>query len=227
MSEFQSWRWSALAVALGLSVTAAQAEMITPESIPNPPSAVGSANGTPISMNNIVISQYAGLGMNFNGPAITSLNGVPVWVAVNFPAGVNVGPTVDYANSLGQYVSVGGSFVVPGTSQPLSPSSVTFDLIGNPGTPKFNVGGYNGMPLSITPVLQSTPGADGGQLWTVTGTGIYSVYVSSTANNSPWGVSEVSFTTASAPEPSSLVLAGLGALGLATRFGWRRVRTAT
>lgn len=222
MSVFWSCRWSALAVVFGVTLSAARAEMITPDSIPNPPNAVGSASGTPISMNNMVTTQYAGLGMNFNDPVITSLKGVPVWVSVNYPAGVNVGPTVDYALS-----SVGGSFQVPGTTKGIHPSSVTFDLIGNPGTPKFLVGGDIGLPLNITPVSQSTPGPDGGHLWTVTGPGIYSVYVSSTANNSPWGVSEVSFTPATAPEPSSLVLAALGTLGLAARFGWRRLRRVT
>jgi hypothetical protein len=44
------------------------------------------------------------------------------------------------------------------------------------------------------------------------------------AINPAWGVAEVSFKLDHAPEPSSLVLAGLGALGLSARFGWRRTR---
>lgn len=222
MQAFWSWRSSVLAVFFGFTVPAAQAGMITitPDSIPNPPQAVSSANGTPVSPNNFVISQYARLGMNFNAPAITSLNGVSVWVPVNSPAGTG-GSIIDYATS-----SIGGSFVWPGTSKALSPSSVTLDIIGDPSSLRFQAGSFNGMPLNITPVLQSTPGPDGGQRWRVTGSGIYSIYVSSSGANSPWGISEVSLTTASTPEPSSLVLAGLRALGLATCSGWRRMRRA-
>jgi hypothetical protein len=216
MQVLRNWRWNALTVLFIFSTQAARAGMITPDSIPNPPSAVSSVNGTPVSLSNVVISQYAGLGMNLNAPAITRLNGVPVWVPVNFPAGTG-GSVIDYATS-----SVGGSFVFPGTSKALSPSSVSLDIIGNPGTPKFLVGGFNGMPLNIAPALQNTPGPDGGQIWNVSGAGIYSIYVSSSGTDSPWGVSEVSFKAASTPEPSTLVLAGLGALGLATRLRWRR-----
>lgn len=218
MQQFRNWRWSVLTVAFGLASPATRAEMITPDSIPNPPSAVASAQGTPVSLSNVVMSQYAGLGMNFNAPAITSLNGVPVWVPVNFPAGSG-GATIDYGMS-----SVGGSFVLPGTSKAFSPYSVTLDIVGHLGAPRFSVGGYNGMPLNITPVLQNTLGPDGGQMWRVSGSGIYSVYVSSTGSDSPWGVSEVSFSPAAASEPSTFILAGLGALGLAARLGWRRSR---
>jgi hypothetical protein len=80
MQVFRSWRWSALAVAFGLTTPAARAGMITPDSIPGPPSAVASDQGTPVYFSNVVTSQYKGLGLNFSsGAAITNLNGTSVW----------------------------------------------------------------------------------------------------------------------------------------------------
>src|SRR5579884_1839850 len=59
MQVFRSWHWSVLAVTFGFTTQAAQAGMITPDSIPNPPSAVDSANGTPVFSNNLVTTQYS------------------------------------------------------------------------------------------------------------------------------------------------------------------------
>ncbi len=223
MQVFRSQRWSALAVLFVFAAPAARAGMIIPDSIPNPPNAVGSANGTPISTSNIVVRQYAGLGLNFNAAAITSLNGVPVWAPVSIDAGTR-GGAINYATS------VGGIFVVPGSSNPTSVSSLSVKFLGNLSL-SMSVYGLNGMALNINPAIRNIMG---GQIWTFTGTNISSFYATQVPPpgygqpavwaNPEWGVAEVSFTPASTPEPSSLVLAGLGALGLATRLGWRRSR---
>lgn len=220
MSAFRSWRWSALAIAVGLVTSTARAEMITPDSISNPPSAVSSANGTAVSTSNLVSTQYAGVGLNFGGAeAITKLNGVSVWAPVGGVVGSSAG-AINYA------WGVAGSFQVPGLSNQMTVSSLSVDIIGVSGTPLLELNGLNGQPLNIVPVLQNTPRADGGQVWTFTGAGIHSFSVAASGStDGPWGVSAVSFTPATAPEPSSIVLAGLGVLGLAARFARRRDRT--
>jgi hypothetical protein len=86
------------------------------------------------------------------------------------------------------------------------------------------------IPASI--MVASEP--NGGKLYTFQpGSGItsFSVFApvldpqpGAPAPNPAWGVAEVSFTLAHAPEPSSLLLAGLGVLGVAARFSWRRNR---
>lgn len=230
--------WFALTFVIGFAAPAARAEMITPDSIPNPPSAVGSANGTLVSMNNLVANQYVGLGLSFNygGTAITSLNGIPVWAPVQ--ASGNVidlpSPPANYPwGNINYYTRwYGGSLNSLVSGNPVTVSSLTVETLGHP---MLSVYGRNGLPLNITPVLQSRPGPNGGQEWTFTGSGIWSFsalmvpppVVSGMGNsfNPAWGIASVSFTmpAGQTPEPSSLVLAGLGALGVAARFGWRRV----
>ena len=220
MHVFWSGRWSALVVAFGLVAQAAHADLITPDSIPNPPTPVASAQGTPLFANNVVLpTQYAAVGLDFSrATAITRLNGVSVWA----PIGVAVGgatAVIDYVHTLS------GSMVTRGSVNSRTVSSLSIDIVGLAGTPSLGVYGLNGQPLNIIPVLQSKPGPDGGQVWTFTGSGLSAFWVEPPAqSNSAWGISEVSFTTASTPEPSSFLLAGLGALGMTARFGWRRVR---
>ncbi len=118
----------------------------------------------------------------------------------------------------------GASFVQPGTQTPTTVSSVTLEILGRPVTADFfNTHGQ----LLGTASLGST-GPHGGHLYTFTGPGIssFSVFAPvidpppgaaspTLAINPAWGVAEVSFTPAHAPEPSSFILAGLGALGVA------------
>lgn len=83
MHILKNLRWFALAAAFGFAASAAQAEWITPNSIANPPAAVASANGTPVYANNLVNTQYVGLGLGFSSwTANTHLNGVAVWAPV-------------------------------------------------------------------------------------------------------------------------------------------------
>src|SRR5262249_51474719 len=96
MPRLRSWPWSALAIAFGVVAPATRAEMITPDSIPHPPSAVGSAGGTPVYSSNLVTTQYAGLGLNFDVAAITRLNGVSVWAPIGVAVGGFAG-AIDYA----------------------------------------------------------------------------------------------------------------------------------
>jgi hypothetical protein len=114
---------------------------------------------------------------------------------------------------------------------PLS-TPTTLETIG--GQPQLFVYGRNGQLLNLPPILQNRAGPHGGELWTFTGSGIASFSGFTSPIDSmgqgngplpnPWGIAEVSFTPASTPEPTSLFLAGLGALGLAARLGWRRIR---
>ena len=236
--------WFALAVAFGLATSAARAEMITPNSIHNPPGAVGSANGTPVYASNLVNSQYMGLGLGFvnNWTAITSLNGVPVWAPVgaivNPDVRISGGPPVNFPVGAINYSSswYGASLNSFVTRNPITVSSLTVETVGNLGFLSLGVFGRNGLPLNIVPVVQSVPGSNGEEIWRFTGSGIYGIYaaippgtaVPAHETDSAWGVASVSFTppTGQTPEPSSLVLAGLGALGLAVRFGWRQLRMA-
>lgn len=238
MHSTKSPRWFALAVVFGFTVSAARAEMITPDSIPNPPSAVGSANLTRIYSNsNLVTTQYAGQGLNFNSQnfslmAITRLNGVTVWAPATLVANPLFlkNPPIGMIYYSGEWGKV--SFVLPGTRTPAETSSVTLDIIGRGVSVNF-FNSHSGWLGSAT--VEGT-GPHGGQLYTFTGSEINSFTVSApvldpTRNarqpNPAWGVAEITFAPLHAPEPSSLVLAGLGALALATRCGWRRRRLAS
>jgi hypothetical protein len=242
MNAHNLGRWAALVAILTMAAET-RADMITPDSIAHPPGVVGWANGTSVYANNLVTSQYAGLGLNFTArAAITSLNGVNVWAPTEpllqpLIRTVPGGPPppfpvarISYNGSWG-----GASFVQLGTQTPTTVSSVTLEILGRPVTVDlFNAQGQLMGAASLVGM-----GLHGGQLYTFTGSGIssFSVFAPvidpppgaaspNMAINPAWGVAEASFTPAHAPEPSGLILAGLGALGVAARFGWRRVRIA-
>src|SRR5581483_11884042 len=83
MHAFRCWRWGALTVLFVFAAPAAQAEWITPDSIPNPPSAVGSAAGTYVYSSNLANEQYARVGVTFPGLlAITHQDGTSVWAPI-------------------------------------------------------------------------------------------------------------------------------------------------
>jgi hypothetical protein len=230
-------------VAILTVATEARADIITPDSIAHPPGPVRWTNGTPVYANNLVTSQYAGLGLNFTASAaITSLNGVNVWAPTQpllqpLIRTVPGGPPLPFPVARISYNGPwdGANFLQPGTHTLTTVSSVTLEILGRPvGVDLFNAQGQ----LMGAASLGGT-GLHGGRLYTFTGSGIssFSVFAPvidpppgaaspTMAINPAWGVAEVSFTPAHAPEPSSLILAGLGALGVVGRFGWRRFRMA-
>jgi hypothetical protein len=228
MHPTKSRYWFTLATALVFAASAARAEWITPDSISNPPGAVGSANGTAVPVGNLVSTQYTGLGLNFTAAAITHLNGVNVWAPVPTfaePAvGVVGGPP---ASSPPPYIwygpwMPGGNFVVPGTLKPTSVYSMTLEIMGAP----VSVDAWTSRGQALGSVGPDRIGPHGGNLYTISGGGISSFDVFVPVMDPPdtnypaWGLAAVSFSNN--PEPSSLVLAGLGALGLAAQLAWRR-----
>ncbi len=231
----------ALVAAFGLAASTVRAEMITPDSIPNPPASVNSANGTSVALGNLVNTQYKGLGLNFtSGAAITNLNGVSVWAPTEMlaqPASrVAGGPPVNYPSAQISYYGVwsGAHFVEPGTLRAAVATSLSLDIIG-----RQNIGIWVTYAHTTTPVgrpasIEVASAPNGGVVYTIPaipGITSFSIFAPvpvdpPMSGNPEWGVAGVSFTLASAPEPSSLILAGLGVLGLAARFGWRRTRRA-
>ena len=223
-------RWFVLAAVLGFAASGAQAEMITPDSIPNPPGAIGSAGGTPVSSANLVSTQYSGQGLNFSFAAITRLSGVTVWAPAQpqaIPASYVIGwPPSNYPPARIGYMTwmAGGSFVDPGTGKPTSVYSMTLEIMGAPVT----VDALNSKWQVVASTGPDGIGPQGGYLYTLSGGGIRAFTVSvpelpvPDTNYPAWGVASVSFVNN--PEPSSLLLASLGALSLAARFGWRRTR---
>jgi hypothetical protein len=241
MDTLRPRHWMTLVFAFYVSGPVARADIITPDSIAHPPGAVGSANFTPIySPGDLATTQYKGLGLNFSSTggsttALTNLNGVNVWAPAEPVGHPNVqvagGPPVNYPIAQLNYNGTwgGASFVQPGTQTPTMVSSVTLEILGRPVTVDL----FNAQGQLMGTASLGGMGLHGGQLYTFAGSGISSFSVvapvidpppGAMAINPAWGVAEVSFTAAHAPEPSSLVLAGLGVLGLAGRFGWRRVR---
>lgn len=220
----KSLRWFALAAAFVLTASAARAEMITPDSISSPPGAVSSAYSTPVPAANLVTTQYTGLGLNFSFAAITHLDGATVWAPAQpqaIPAhGISTGPPPP--PQIGYESWMGGNFVVPGTVKATSVYSTMLEIVGAPVT----VNAFNSHWKELGSVGPDGIGPHGGNLYAFSGGNISAFSVSvpveapSDANYPQWGIAAVSFMNN--PEPSGLVLAGLGALGFAARFGWRR-----
>jgi hypothetical protein len=236
--------WFVIASAFAFIAPSARAEMITPDSIPNPPASVGSANLSPIySFTNFVSTQYKGLGLNFSsgvyplGTAITHLNGVDVWAPAAYAAhpglGKVGGPPLVFPVAMIDYNGPwpGASLVMPGTLKPTTASSVTLEILGR----GIGVSFFNSQGGLLGTAAAGGTGLHGGRLYTFTSLGISSFtvfapvmdpYAGDPYPGPAWGVASVSFTLpeGESPEPSSLVLAGLGALVLAARCGRRRSR---
>jgi hypothetical protein len=203
---------------------------ITPDSIPNPPGMVASTGNTTVPSNNLVSIQYTGLGLNFNYAALTRIDGMKVWAPVDPVAVPAVGiagspPPSPPPLSIGYGSWTGGNLVVPGTLKAASVYSLTLKIVGAP----VAVNWYNSHGQALGSVTHvGGPLFHGGDLYTWKGGGVsmFSVSVPAqtpTDNNYPaWGVAEVSFVTS--PEPSSLVLAALGAAGAALRFGRKHLK---
>jgi hypothetical protein len=212
------------ALALGLTAGPARADVVSPDSIVRPPpGTLGSANLTPItSAADLVTTQYAGLGLTFPAPpgppagmgsttAISRLRVADVWVPATRTEAVasSVG-FINYASTL-----TGALGLTPA-------SALTVEYIG-PGVGVLSVFDKGGHLLGTT-FAGGVVGPHGGVLLTLTDPGITSFTVGPPLLplagafppvGLPWGVAQVSFTPASAPEPGALTLCAVGALGLA------------
>jgi hypothetical protein len=210
-----------------LSAPGANADLVTANSVPiaTPSLGIVTSGGTVLPALTLVSGEYRGLGLDFpaqpNGTAVavTTLSGVNVWAPAGPAPGISP-PwyTLDYSRQ------VSGAFVVPGTSTPMTVSSLTLEVMGG-GSFEVSALAANGN-LIRSEMSPTGTGPNGGELYAINDPGVRSFDVvrsglpanSGSLSYAPWGISEVSFTRATAPEPGSLVLAVLGALGLATRF---------
>jgi len=232
LSLFWVGAWAALAF-----TTAARADFVTPDSIPQPPAAVGSAPLTPIySPADLVTNQYIGRGLLFptvleappgvragTTAAITNLGGFDVWAPAYWSQGAPWAAEISYGGLTIQLVK-------PGTTTPTTVRSVTVEVLELPNLDSVGLEAFDreGRILGSTDT-PSGSGPHGGVLLTLAASDISSFEVSSlahvdgsTTGGAPpdlpvWGAAEIEFTPSSAPEPSGLALAVLGAAALA---GW-------
>ena len=204
-----------------LAAAPARAGLITPNSIPQPPLAVGSADGTTVqSPAYFVDDQYTGLGIQFSGggdrasiganfPLVTSLYGTDVWVsAIQSGRGGPWTTQVEY----GGWVAV--RLVGAGQDAPATAGSVTVQVV-NPSTVPLALHAYGQQgQLTAATTTGNGVGQPGVELLTVSAPDIswFAVdYVGpwDLSSYEPWGVAGIRFTP-SAPEPCGLVLAAVG-----------------
>jgi hypothetical protein len=217
---------------------AARAELVTvtPDSISQPP--LGS--GGSYTLNDLVIDQYRGLGLAFryswwdgssvNGDAgstvIENQKGVQGWVGAHVVFREGSPVFIYNGNHLDPVVA---DLVVPGTQVPATTAllRVQFSPAG-PGLGYVNAYDKDGnLLLSVSRALGS--GLD--PWFTLRAPGIHSFSAGAywlpgpgmQFNAPPWGVAAVTFNQ-EAPEPSGLVLCGLGVPGLAGLARKRRQR---
>jgi hypothetical protein len=211
--------------------------MITPNSIPSPPPAVGPTQGAPVpAATDLVVDQYAGLGLRFpTQPG--ALPGMGLSVAVVRLAGVDAWAPATLTEAVaGRVASLDYSRSITGQlGRPTG--SLSVEVVGGTGETLFAYDSH-GRLVGSAIFFGGRPGPHGGELLSVQGADIRSFTVPApllplAAGSSPlpfpfpppqpWGVAEVQVVAA--PEPASLALAALG-LGLALSAGVGRARRA-
>jgi len=242
LSLFWAGAWAALAF-----TTAARADFVTPDSIPQPPPAVGSANQTPIpSASDLVMNQYSGRGLLFpfspdagragveigaiyDTAAVTQLAGSNVWApALSITDGSHIERDLAYPSLLTL------QFVRPGGTTSTTVSSVTVDVLHLPNTLPLELIAMDRNGDVVGDITASSGmGPHGGELLTLGAANISSFQLAYEASiepesreEVPWGVAGIAFTPSPAPEPCGLALAGVGAVALAG-WTWRRAWRAT
>lgn len=223
---------SAVAALFIIFVPMVEGSAITPDSILNPPAAVNSASGTIVPAQQMVTTQYSGLGLSFTATAISQLKGVAVWAPINdafaVPASQVVGqpppnpppPSIGYGMWTGD-----GQFVVPGTTEKTSVSSFGLEIVGSRGTGVYV---FNRQWQTIGFANPVGTGPHGGEIYTYSGgnASAFSIFVPIADgmpynDYPPWGIAEISFIAT--PEPSALLLAALGFLAYILSFRLKRV----
>jgi hypothetical protein len=232
------------AVAAGLLALPATARAdlvtVTPDSISHPPRADAGSFG----LNDLVIDQYRGVGLAFRfefekSPDSRYLDGVSTVIETRGDAHAWVGANVhvrDFQASIwsGNLDPVTADLVVPGTQTPATTD--TLRLKFSPPRPEVHGGAYNAWvdaydkagKLLLSASRDIGSGVDPWLALDAPGIHSFSARASDTAdweahnfgplqNGPPWGIAAVAFDQApqGAPEPSGLVLGGLGVLGLA------------
>jgi hypothetical protein len=176
----------------------------------------------------MVVDQYNSVGLEFGGVALTNINGVKAWAPLDKL--VN-GTTLDFSVQSG----ILGGLVVPGTQIPARTDFLQVTLTNvPPHEAEMVVLGLHGL-ISI---VGSYPDASGQATMAWQGSDI-SFFGVSKANmtgpelqeQAPWGIAsietgELQPVSHDAPEPSTLILAGLAAGSAVVGYGSRRRTTA-
>jgi hypothetical protein len=214
----------------------------SPDTIANAPPGVGVGNGAPVSLADQVIDQYSSLGIQFPqvavtkdvsyGTAITWVGGVKVWAPMFISSEGNSIPFQDKSVvDMGTVSFINGRLVTPGTNTPTTTSSLSIEVINqNPALWNILVFAFDTKGNLLGQLTDShQTGSHGSDLLTIQAFGISSFFTHadplnlSKIGNPDWGIAGLEFGTAplAAPEPSGVVLLGLGMLGLAVAAGGR------
>jgi PEP-CTERM motif len=142
-------------------------------------------------------------GLNFNGPVLSAVGVTPIFANITFG---ELGPTpgADYGPLMGP------SSFGPGIgSMPTSSSGDTFGVVNGVGNVRVPDGYTSGTPLSGTETFANSTFSD---LGVITGTYTYTL-----PNDT------ITVIIGTVPEPSTVVMTGIGTLSLAA-YIWRRRR---
>ncbi len=234
MRQGRIYCWITFTVSIMVFVPVVEGSAITPDSIPNPPVAVNSASGTIVPAQQMVTTQYSGLGLDFTSTAISQLKGVAVWAPVNdafaIPASQVVGqpPPTPPPPSIGYGMWTGdGQFVVPGTTRATSVNSFRLEIVGR-GDLGTGVDVFNRQWQIIGYANPVGVGPHGGEMYTYSGgnASAFSIFIPIMDgmpynDYPPWGIAEIS--SVATPEPSTLLLASMGLLATILSFRVKRV----